>query len=110
MKKEIKIPAMGESVSEAVIGAILKKTGTFVRQDEEIIELETDKVNQVLYAPADGVVSFTVSTQQTVKIGEVIGFVDTEAKAAAAPAARRPAAERLHGAPFRSEGTQRVRP
>ena len=85
MKKEIKVPAMGESVSEAVIGTILKPTGTFVKQDEEIVELETDKVNQVLYAPADGVINFTVSQHQTVKIGDLIGFVDTEAKAAAAP-------------------------
>lgn len=83
MKKEIKIPAMGESVSEAVIGNILKPTGSYVHQDEEIIELETDKVNQVLYAPAAGAVTFTVSPNQKVNIGDVIGFVETDAKAPA---------------------------
>lgn len=87
MKKEIKIPAMGESVVEAIIGTILKPSGTYVKEDEEILELETDKVNQVLYAPAAGAVTFTVTQGQTVKIGDVIGYVDTDAQAStAAPA------------------------
>lgn len=51
MKVEIKVPAMGESVSEATISRIIKASGSLVRRDEEVIELETDKVNQVLYAP-----------------------------------------------------------
>lgn len=84
MKKEIKVPQLGESVSEGVVSNILKPSGSYVRADEEILELETDKVNQVLYAPAAGVLTLTVSPNQSVKTGDVIGSVDTEAKAPAA--------------------------
>jgi 2-oxoglutarate dehydrogenase E2 component (dihydrolipoamide succinyltransferase) len=87
MKVEIKVPAMGESISQATIGAILKANGSVVTADEEIVELETEKVNQILYAPKSGLLTFSVSTDDVVKIGQVIGFVDTEAAAgkAAAP-------------------------
>jgi 2-oxoglutarate dehydrogenase E2 component (dihydrolipoamide succinyltransferase) len=85
MKIEIKIPAMGESVNEAIISNILKPTGSFVKLDEEILELETDKVNQVLYAPQNGELTLSVHKGDTVKIGQVIGFIDTEAKAPPAP-------------------------
>ncbi len=86
MKKEIKIPSMGESVAEATISNIIKPSGSSVRADEEILELETDKVNQLLYAPDSGVLNLTVSVGQKVKIGDVIGYVDTEGKAPAAEA------------------------
>jgi len=85
MKVEIKIPAFGESVVEATIGAILKPSGTVVRADEELLELETDKLNQVLYAPAAGKVEFTVKSGDVVKIGQTIGTIDTDAKGEAAP-------------------------
>jgi len=84
MKSEIKIPAMGESISEATIGNILKPSGSAVRADDELLELETDKVNQVLYASQAGVVTINVKQGDTVKIGQVIGSIDTEAKAAEA--------------------------
>ncbi len=80
MKEEIKIPQMGESVTEAIIGKFLKVTGTAVHENDEIVELETEKVNQVLYAPKSGVINWTVKEGQTVKISEVIGFIDTEAQ------------------------------
>lgn len=82
MKVEIKIPTMGESVSEAIVSNILKASGSFVKTDEEILELETDKVNQVLYAPGSGQLTLTVKQDETVKVGQVIGFVETEAKGA----------------------------
>jgi 2-oxoglutarate dehydrogenase E2 component (dihydrolipoamide succinyltransferase) len=78
MKIEIKVPAMGESISEATIGSILVPSGSKVAADAEILELETDKVNQVLYAPQAGVVQLSVKPEQTVKIGEVVGYVETE--------------------------------
>jgi 2-oxoglutarate dehydrogenase E2 component (dihydrolipoamide succinyltransferase) len=81
MKQEIKIPQMGESITEATIGAILKPEGSAVRESDEIVELETEKVNQVLYAPLSGVVSWSVKVGDTVKIGDVIGSVDSEQKA-----------------------------
>lgn len=81
MKLEIKVPAMGESINEATVGTILKQSGSKVNADEEILELETDKVNQVLYSPGSGVISLSVSPEQVVKIGQVIGYVETEAAA-----------------------------
>lgn len=89
MKVEIKIPKMGESIVEATIGKILKPTGSVVRADEEILEIETEKVNQVLSAPAAGKVEITVKTGDTVKIDQVIGTIDSsvEAPPAAAPVA-----------------------
>ena len=83
MKIEIKIPAMGESISEATVGTIIKVSGSQVAADDEILELETDKVNQVLYAPQAGTLTLTVKPEQVVKIGDVIGYVETEGKAAA---------------------------
>lgn len=79
MKTEIKIPSMGESISEVTIGAIFKKTGSIVKADEEILELETDKVNQVLFAPQGGALTLSVNTSDTVAIGQVIGFVEGDA-------------------------------
>ncbi len=81
MKVDIKIPSMGESVAEATISNILKATGSFVKVDEEIIELETDKVNQALYAPQSGQVTWNVNVGQVVTIGQVIGSVETTAQA-----------------------------
>jgi 2-oxoglutarate dehydrogenase E2 component (dihydrolipoamide succinyltransferase) len=86
MKVEIKIPTVGESVTEAVISNILKPSGSFVKLDEEILELETDKVNQVLYAPQSGQLSLNVKKEDKVTVGQVIGFVETDAKAPAAAA------------------------
>lgn len=84
MKVEIKVPPMGESITQAVVGVILKSSGTPVAAEEELLELETDKVNQVLYAPKAGVVAFQVQEGEQVAIGQVIGFVDTDPGAAPA--------------------------
>ncbi len=90
MKTEIKVPVMGESVTEASISAILKEDGSAVAMDEEILELETDKVNQVLYAPADGVLSLSVGVEEVVQIGDIVGYIDTNGstKKKAAPKAK----------------------
>ena len=78
MKNEIKVPSLGESISEAVIGQIITPSGSMVKADSEILELETDKVNQVLYAPSAGKVNFSVKTGDKVKIGETIGVIESE--------------------------------
>ncbi len=85
MGVQIKIPSMGESVVEATIGTILKPSGSIVKMDEEILELETDKVNQVLYAPAAGAMTLTVKSGDVVKVGQVIGSVDPAGAAGAPP-------------------------
>lgn len=94
MKIEIKIPSMGESISEVTIGPILKPSGSHVNADDEVLELETDKVNQVLYAQQSGTITLNVSTGDVVKIGQVVGVIDSEAKAAAkAPEPKKEAAK-----------------
>ncbi|KAF3363131.1 Dihydrolipoyllysine-residue succinyltransferase component of 2-oxoglutarate dehydrogenase complex [Chlamydiales bacterium STE3] len=76
MKTEIAVPRMGESISEATIGVILKPSGEFVKADDEILELETDKVNQVIYAPTSGVLTLIVKQNDSVKIGDLLGHID----------------------------------
>lgn len=72
---DIKVPSLGESVTEATVSQILKESGSTVKMDEEILELETDKVNQVLYAPESGVLTLNVKVEDQVKVGQVIGSV-----------------------------------
>ncbi|MGH7198393.1 MAG: biotin/lipoyl-containing protein, partial [Candidatus Omnitrophota bacterium] len=79
MKVEIKIPIFGESVVEATIGAIFKPSGSAVKADDEILELETDKLNQALHAPVSGQIQLTVKTGDVVKVGQTIGTIDTAA-------------------------------
>lgn len=80
MKTEIKIPSMGESVTEATIGSILKPTGTKVEESEEILELETEKVNQLLYAPISGIITWTIKEGETLPIGATLGSIEEGAK------------------------------
>ncbi|MBI3236371.1 MAG: dihydrolipoyllysine-residue succinyltransferase [Chlamydiales bacterium] len=85
MKVEIKVLAAGESVTEATVANILKPSGSFVNKEEEILELETDKVNQVIYAPEKGTVELLVSQNQKVQIGQVIGYIETSGTPLSAP-------------------------
>ncbi len=86
MNIEIKVPTMGESVTEAIISNLIQPSGSIVAVDQEIIELETDKVNQVLYAPGAGALTWNVAVGDKVTIGQVIGTLNTDAKAPAAAA------------------------
>lgn len=85
MSIEIKIPPLGESISEATISAILIESGTQVSMDQEIVEIETEKVNQVLFAPQSGKLTLTVKEGDTVKIGQVIGTIEPSNEGAAPP-------------------------
>jgi len=84
---EVKVPQLSESVSEATLLAWHKKQGEAVKRDENLIDIETDKVVLELPAPADGVlVSILKGDKGTVVAGEVIAKIDTEAKASATAA------------------------
>ncbi len=84
---EVKVPQLSESVAEATLVSWHKQQGEAVKRDENLIDIETDKVVLELPAPADGVlVSVVKGNGGTVAAGEVIATIDTEAKAAAAPA------------------------
>lgn len=96
MKIEIKMPKMGESIVEGTIGTILKPSGSLVKAEEEILEIETDKVNQAIHSPAAGKLELKVKQGDTVKIDQVIATVDTETRAdqeAEKPKAEEPAKE-----------------
>ena len=81
---EVKVPQLSESVSEATLLAWHKKQGEAVKRDENLIDIETDKVVLELPAPADGVlVSVKKGDKSTVVAGEVIATIDTEGKASA---------------------------
>jgi 2-oxoglutarate dehydrogenase E2 component (dihydrolipoamide succinyltransferase) len=76
MSTEIKVPAMGESVTEATVARWFKKEGDAVARDEPILELETDKVTVEVPAPADGAIeSIAVKEGSTVQVGTVLGAI-----------------------------------
>jgi 2-oxoglutarate dehydrogenase E2 component (dihydrolipoamide succinyltransferase) len=92
MTIEIKVPALGESVTEATVGQWFKKPGDAVKVDEPLVELETDKVTVEVPAPAAGVLAdIQVAQGTTVGIGSVLGSIREGAGAAAQPAAAPPA-------------------
>jgi len=103
VKVEIKVPTMGESVTQATISRIIKPSGSSVRLDEEILELETDKVNQVLYAPQSGQLFLSIKVGDTVKIDQLLGTIDTDAQIPA-PEPAKPAAPVAPAAPAPSAG------
>ncbi|WP_428938915.1 2-oxoglutarate dehydrogenase complex dihydrolipoyllysine-residue succinyltransferase [Fontivita pretiosa] len=93
MPTNVVVPALGESVSEAVLIKWHKRDGEPVAADEPIAELETDKANVDVPAPASGVISHRVSEGTTVRIGQTIATIDESARpAAGAPAAQSTAA------------------
>src|SRR5438874_11631016 len=99
MQVEVKVPQLSESVSEATLVAWRKKPGEAVKRDENLIDVETDKVVLERPAPVDGVLAKIVKNDgDSVTSGEVIAMIDTTATAtvkatvsAAAPAAEKQA-------------------
>ena len=88
MSIDIKVPPLGESVTEAIIAKWLKAPGEAVAADEPVAELETDKVTLEVPAPTAGVmVSHAVAVGETVGIEAVIAVIDENGEAAAAPSA-----------------------
>jgi 2-oxoglutarate dehydrogenase E2 component (dihydrolipoamide succinyltransferase) len=97
MATEIRVPTLGESVSEATIGTWFKKVGDAVKADEILLELETDKVTVEVPAPAAGVLAeIAAKTGDTVEPGGLLGQV---AEGSAQPAAAAPAAKAEAPAP-----------
>lgn len=123
MKAEIKVPAVGESITEATIGEWAKKSGEFVKRDEIILLLETDKASVEVVAPNDGVLTTTAKAGDVVQIGSVVASIDTEGvatagmaqpskqtdKPAAQPAAKE-AAPAASAAPAAKSGGKEIAP
>src|SRR5690349_24096397 len=95
---EVKVPQLSESVAEATLLDWHKKEGEKVARDENLIDIETDKVVLELPAPADGVLAKIIKKDgDSVTSGEVIAVLDTDGKATVASAP--PAAEKKEAAP-----------
>src|SRR5512140_2406596 len=94
MPVPLKVPSLGESVTQATIGAWLKKEGDPVQADEPLVEVESEKATVALPAPAPGVLRRVLKqTGESVAIGEVVGELEEGAAApseAASPAGSGP--------------------
>ncbi len=85
---EIRVPTLGESVTEATIGRWFKKAGDAVAVDEPLVELETDKVTIEVPAPSAGVLGeIAAKDGETVAVGALLGQINEGAASAAKPAA-----------------------
>ncbi len=81
---EIKVPSVGESVTEALLAQWFKNDGDLVKKDEPVFVIETDKVTLEVVAEDEGVLAIKVPEGETVAIGAVVGTLDTAAAAATA--------------------------
>ncbi len=90
MKYDVKVPAVGESITEATIGSWMKQNGEAVKRNDVLMLLETDKASVEVVAEQDGVLQIKTQAGQTVPIGSVVATIDSDAKAtvAAAPSAQ----------------------
>src|ERR1700735_5728021 len=96
---EIRVPTLGESVTEATIGRWFKKAGDAVAVDEPLVELETDKVTIEVPAPSAGTLGeIAAKDGETVAVGALLGQINDGAVAAAKPAAA-PAPAKAAAAP-----------
>src|SRR5919106_1348785 len=88
---DIRVPALGESVTEATIGKWFKRPGDAVAVDEPVVELETDKVTIEVPAPAAGVLGeIAAKDGETVAVGALLGQINDGAAGAAKPAPAAP--------------------
>src|SRR3954470_8536120 len=92
MSVEVKIPAVGESITSGVVSVWHKKSGEFVNAGDALFTLETDKVSTEIAAEKAGVLETRVPEGQEVKIGEVVAVID-DSKTAGDSAAPKPAAQ-----------------
>jgi 2-oxoglutarate dehydrogenase E2 component (dihydrolipoamide succinyltransferase) len=97
---EIRVPTLGESVTEATIGRWFKKAGDAVAVDEPLVELETDKVTIEVPAPSAGVLGeISAKDGDTVAVGALLGQINEGAAGAVAKPAQAPAKPTAQAAP-----------
>ena len=108
MATEIKVPTLGESVTEATVGKWFKKAGDAVAIDEPLVELETDKVTVEVPSPAAGTLAeIVVNEGETVNVGALLGSISAGgAKPAAAPTPKQEAAVAQASAPTAASSTK----
>src|SRR6266480_4515353 len=94
MSVEVKIPAVGESISSGIVSVWHKKSGDFVKAGDPLFTLETDKVSTEITAETSGVLDTIVPEGQEVKIGEVVATInDSKKPTEAAPPEKKKEAE-----------------
>jgi len=86
MKAQVKVPAVGESITEATISEWVKKNGDAVKRDDVLLVLETDKASVEVVAEADGQLETKAKAGDVVKIGAIVGEIDTDKAGASAGA------------------------
>lgn len=107
MATEIRVPTLGESVSEATIGKWFKKAGDAIVADEPIVELETDKVTIEVPAPAAGtLIEIAANEGDTVGVGALLGTIGAGAGKAASPQTKQETAVAQASAPTAASTTK----
>src|ERR1700737_3624187 len=97
---QIKMPQLGESVTEGTVDKWLKNEGDFVKRDEPLVEVITDKVNAEIPSPFEGkLVKITAASGETVRVGAVIAQIEVSGTTAAQPdSAKAPPERQAHAA------------
>jgi 2-oxoglutarate dehydrogenase complex dihydrolipoamide succinyltransferase (E2) component len=112
MAVEILMPELGESVHEGTVSRWLKKVGDFVKEDEPVVEIMTDKVNTELPSPASGYLTqILINEGELVEVFKAMGVIDATAPSAsttAEPAPTAPAADVASGSPTSAAATAPV--
>ena len=94
MSESVKMPALGESVTEGTVSSWLKAVGDTVEADEPLLEVATDKVDTEVPSPASGVLlEIRVPEDETVEVGTVLAIIGDPSEAGSAPAPAAPAPE-----------------
>jgi 2-oxoglutarate dehydrogenase E2 component (dihydrolipoamide succinyltransferase) len=108
MAKEIRVPALGESVTEATIAKWFRQAGEAVKADEPLVELETDKVTVEVPAPAAGkLASIDAPPGTTVNVGALLGMIE-EGAAGSAPAKSAEAPKKAEAAPAAAKAAEQT--
>ncbi len=111
MPLELKVPEVGESITEVMIGAWKKKEGDAVRTDEPVVEIESDKATVELPAPGAGTVTKILKGQgEKATVGEVIGYMEAGAAVPSATAPASPAVAQPAAVAAPAAGSARVMP
>jgi 2-oxoglutarate dehydrogenase E2 component (dihydrolipoamide succinyltransferase) len=116
MAIELKIPSVGESIKEVIIGTWMKNEGDAVETDEPVVEIDSDKASQELGAPGGGIIRKLLKKEgDTAKVGEVIAIIDENGKQEPRAKARGDAGEKPASAPQaksakKSKGESRIMP
>ncbi|MCB9893036.1 MAG: 2-oxoglutarate dehydrogenase complex dihydrolipoyllysine-residue succinyltransferase [Planctomycetes bacterium] len=117
MAIELKVPSVGESIKEVIIGTWMKQVGDAVETDEPVVEIDSDKASQELGAPSGGTIQKLLKEEgETAKVGEVIAIIDENGKPSAkksggnGEAAKKTEPAKKPEAPKKAKGESRIMP